>query len=107
MAGLIKRLLGGAQAGASNPWPEARQWAERSQHRFALGRGMEGFAIDVHNAGGDLRIEWAPSQRNYIRGQELRIRADIGQARGLQMMAATCELLRRLERDVFEQFTEG
>jgi hypothetical protein len=107
MAGLIKRLLGSGESAVTNPWPEARQWAEHAQHRFALGRGLEGFAVDVRSDGGDLRLEWAPSQRKYIAGQELRIRADIGQARGLQMMAATCELLRHLEREVFEQFTEG
>jgi hypothetical protein len=107
MAGLIKRLFGGAGARGPDPWPEARQWAENSKHRFALGRGMEGFAVDVRADSGDLRIEWAPSQRKYIDGQELRIRADIGQARGLQMMVATRELLQRLEREVFEQFTEG
>jgi hypothetical protein len=107
MAGLIKRLLGGGELAATNPWPEARQWAERAGHRFALGRGIEGFVVDVQGAAGDLRIEWGPSQRNYIAGQELRVRFDIGQARSLQMMVATRALLRRLEREVFEQFTEG
>jgi hypothetical protein len=92
----------------AGPWPEVRRWATAAQHRFAIGRGGEGFVIETAAASLACRIEWGPSQRNYIVGQELRVRIEVGQAAaGLQMLAATRAVLDRLESDVFDQFTEG
>jgi hypothetical protein len=107
MSALFKRLFNGEQEAAAAGWPEARRWAESAGHRFAVGRGGEGFVAESHLAGANFRIEWGPSQRNYIAGQELRVRADVGPATDMQMLAATRPLLERLERDVFEQYTEG
>jgi hypothetical protein len=115
MSGLIKRWFGGggsagdrAPAAPAADWAEVRQWAAGEGHRFAKARGGEGFVVEVGSgAGANARIEWAPSQRNYISGQELRVRADVGAADGVQMLVATRALIARLEKDVFEQFTEG
>jgi len=107
MAGLFKRWFGREADAPAGQWPEARQWAANAGHRFAPGRGGEGFVIETHAAGAGCRIEWGPSQRNYIAGQELRVRADVGPATDLQMLAATRELMTRLEHEVFEQFTES
>jgi hypothetical protein len=99
-----RMLCADAPAG---PWQEVRRWAEGAGHRFAIGRGEEGFVIETQTTAAPCRVEWAPSQRNYIIGQELRVRADLGAAGDLQMLACTRELLGRFEHDVFEQFTEG
>jgi len=106
MTALFKRWLGGDQPAAAG-WAEAQRWAERAGHRFAIGRGGEGFVVESQGAGADFRIEWGPSQRNYIAGQELRVRTDVGPATDVQMLATTRALMARLERDVFEQYTEG
>ena len=89
------------------PWHEMRRWAEGAGHRFAIGRGEEGFVIETQTTATPCRVEWSPSQRNYIVGRELRVRADLGATGDLQMLASTRELLERFENDVFEQFTEG
>jgi hypothetical protein len=107
MAALFKRLFNSEQENAAAGWPAARRWAEGAGHRFAVGRGGEGFVVESQGAGPAVRIEWGPSQRQYIAGQELRVRADIGPATDLQMLVATRALMERLERDVFEQYTEG
>ncbi len=107
MAALFKRLFNSEQEAAVAGWPDARRWAESAGHRFAVGRGGEGFVVESQTAGTAFRIEWGPSQRNYIAGQELRVRADVGPATDVQMLAATRPLMERLERDVFEQYTEG
>lgn len=106
MATIFKRWLNSDQQAASAGWPEARKWAVDAGHRFAIGRGGEGFVIEGQASDAALRVEWGPSQRNYISGQELRVRSDIGPATDLQMLVATRELLGRLEHEVFEQFTE-
>ena len=107
MSGLLKRLFNGEQEGTAAGWPESRLWAERAGHRFAVGRGGEGFVVESQSPGASFRIEWGPSQRNYIAGQELRLRAEIGPVADVQMLVATRRLMERLERDVFEQYTEG
>lgn len=102
---IFNRLLS-AEAPAA-PWHEVRRWAEGAGYRFAIGRGEEGFVIETQTTAAPCRVEWAPSQRNYIIGQELRVRTDLGAVTDLQMLASTRELLGRFESDVFEQFTEG
>ena len=107
MSALFKRWLTSDQEAAASGWPEARRWADGAGHRFAVGRGGEGFVVESQTAGATFRIEWGPSQRNYIEGQELRVRADVGPATDVQMLVATRQLMERLEHDVFEQYTEG
>ena len=107
MSVLFKRWLGSDQDAAASGWPEVRRWAESVGHRFAVGRGGEGFVVESQAAGAGFRVEWGPSQRNYIAGQELRVRTDVAPASDVQMLVATRPLMERLERDVFEQYTEG
>ncbi len=107
MSALFKRLFNGDEEAAGAGWPDVRHWAENAGHRYAVGRGGEGFVVESQVAGSGFRIEWGPSQRNYIAGQELRVRVDLGSASDVQMLVATRQLMERLERDVFEQYTEG
>ena len=106
MTGIFRRWFGSGDARSAGPWAEVRRWAEGAGHRFAIGRGERGFVIEPEATSGAWRIEWSPSQRSYIVGHELRVRADVA-ASDLQMLAATRELFERLEHAVFEQYTEG
>jgi hypothetical protein len=54
------------------------------------------------------RAEWGPSQRHYIDGSELRVRADLGSVgTDLQMLLLGRNLATLLEQEVYEQATEG
>jgi hypothetical protein len=89
MSALFKRLFNGDEDAAVADWPDARRWAENAGHRFAVGRGGEGFVVESQAASSGFRIEWGPSQRNFIAGQELRVRVDLGSASDVQMLVAT------------------
>lgn len=105
MPSFLRRWFGSTHGGSADAARGVREWAAAQGHRFATIKGGEGFVIEP--AGGAWRAEWGPSQRAYIEGMELRVRADIGEAGDLQMLAATLPLVTRLEREVYEQFTEG
>lgn len=87
-------------------WDAVADWAEASGHGFKRARDGDGFAVDAR-APKVWRLEWGLRQRHYIQGYELRVRADIGAAVGLQMALLSRALMQELEREVFEEFTEG
>lgn len=107
MRNLFRRWFGAAHDAAGDVSSPVREWAEAAGHRFAPARGGEGFVIESATEGTAWRAEWGPSQRDYIEGMELRVRADIGDAGDLQMLAIARTLVGQLENEVFEQFTEG
>lgn len=105
----MKRLLqrwfapGSCEAG----WAAVADWAEASGHAFKRARDGDGFVVDAR-APKAWRLEWGQRQRHYIEGAELRLRADVGGATGLPQMALLSRaLMQELEREVFEEFTEG
>jgi hypothetical protein len=67
----------------------------------------EGFVIDGRLGATPWRLEWGPSQRPYIQGQELRIRAELGLSPELQVVLMNRALQEKMERDVFDQYVEG
>jgi hypothetical protein len=104
MLGSIKRLFGG---GASQQgWDAVAQWAQQHGRVFKRTREHDGFVVETPGDDG-WRLEWGPSQRDYISGGELRLRAELGAAPELQMLAISRALMEALERQVFEEFTEG
>jgi hypothetical protein len=80
-------------------------WAHALGHHFKRSRDADGFIVEAHDAG--WRLEWGPSQRRYIQGQELRLRAPLNGGAGLQLLLLTRDLLDLLEKQVFEQYTQG
>ena len=103
----IKRLFsGGAAAPAQDGWDGIAPWAQSKQYAF---RGVqhEGFVIDGRLAATPWRLEWGPSQRPYIAGQELRIRAELGLPADLQVVLMNRQLQEEMEKAVFEQYVEG
>lgn len=79
-------------------------WAHALGHHFKRSRDADGFIVEAHD--GSWRLEWGPSQRRYIQGQELRLRAPLTGGAGLQMLLLTRGLLDLLEKQVFEQYTQ-
>jgi hypothetical protein len=88
-------------------WAAAADWARSGGHRFARSRDGSGFVVEPGPGGAGWRLEWGASQRHYIDGPELRLRAEAGPPGDLQMLIATRALMSSLEQQVFEEFTEG
>lgn len=101
----FKRLFAGP-ARPATPWDGVAAWAEARQFAFRAVQ-QEGFVVDGHLGSQTWRLEWGPSQRPYIHGQELRLRAELGLGSALQMLLLNRELQEQMERDIFEQYVEG
>ena len=101
----LKRLFNGDTPPADD-WAGISPWAESRQYAF---RGVpnEGFVIDGRLGATPWRLEWGPSQRPYIQGQELRIRAELGLGSDLQLVVMNRVLQEQMEKDVFDQYVEG
>lgn len=111
MALPFRRWFGGAAATAEHDAASAlRELAHDQGWRFAVPRGTPSGWV-VQPAQGDAlawRAEWGPSQRNYIVGHELRVRAELGSVgTELQMLLIGRALATLLEQEVYEQVTEG
>ena len=87
-----------------------RDWVRSRGWRIAVPRG-EPTGWVVHPAQADAlawRAEWGTSQREYIPGHELRVRAELGSVgTDLQMLLIGRALATLLEQTVYEQVTEG
>lgn len=95
-----------ARANAAR-WRSVADWAEQRGGAFRQNRDASGFQIEQSKVTpGSLRIEWAPSQRSYIEGHELRMRCELGLHADLQMMVLARSLMERLEKAVFEAYTD-
>jgi hypothetical protein len=105
MRNLFRRWFGAPRPATDDALQDVRTWATAQGYRFAPSKGGEGFVVE--SIAGGWRVEWGPSQRGYIEGFELRLRADIGESGDLQMLLASRQLVTRLEREVYEKFTEG
>lgn len=81
-------------------------WAEKRQYAFRHVRGVEGFVIDGRVGTVPWRLEWGASQRPYVKGFELRLRAELGLPAHLQVLVLNRELQDGMEREVFDQFVE-
>ena len=88
-------------------WRSLSDWADARGAVFRQARDGRGFQIEQPKALlGPLRIEWGPSQRAYIAGTELRMRVELGLHSDLQMMVIARDLMERLEKAVFEAYTD-
>ena len=101
----LKRLFTGSGA-SSDDWDGIVPWAASKQYAFR-GVQSEGFVIDGRQGATPWRLEWGPSQRPYIQGQELRIRSELGLGSDLQAVLMNRLLQEKMEKDVFDQYVEG
>jgi len=102
----IKRWLGGPAKADVPHWDGVAPWAESHQYGFRAVPG-EGFVVDGRLGATPWRLEWGPSQRPYIEGQELRLRSELGLGSDLQMLVMNRRLAEQMEKSVFDQFVEG
>ena len=102
----IKRWLGASPVQIPG-WGELSSWARAQQHQLRAVREPEGFVVDGRSGETSWRLEWGPSQRSYIEGPELRIRAELAVPRELQALVLNRELMAALEKAVFDQYVEG
>ena len=102
----FKRLFSGGAAAPADGWDGIAPWAQSKQYTF---RGVqnEGFVIDGRLGATPWRLEWGPSQRPYIQGQELRLRSEMGLASELQLVMMNRVLQEAMEKAVFDQYVEG
>jgi hypothetical protein len=82
-------------------------WAKGRGLQFRGVREGDGFVIDGQRDATAWRLEWGPSQRPYVAGNELRLRADLGLPSDLQVLLLDRPLQERMEKTVFEQYVEG
>ena len=105
----IKRWLSsplGAVPEVPGAWNGIAAWAREQGHGFRNVQG-EGFVVDGRADNTAWRMEWGPSQRPYIDGNELRVRADVPLVRDLQAALLNRCLQEAMERAVFEQYVAG
>lgn len=117
MLNALKRWLQ-PQAQTTPSWGDVAEWAQARGHVFKRIREGTGFVVDGRLGGASpagahavaaptWRLEWGPSQRFYISGQELRLRAELHAPPDLQMLILSKTLMRALEDETFESFTDS
>lgn len=105
MLGSLKRLF--ARGRVAESWHEVQQWARGQGYEFRRAREDSGFVIEGLLHAKSWRLEWGPSQREYIIGPELRLRIELGLPNGMQLLVLARPLMLQLERDAYEKFTDG
>jgi hypothetical protein len=102
----IKRWLSGGTPAPAREWEDVAPWAESQKYMFR-GVQSEGFVVDGKLGPTSWRLEWGPSQRPYVAGQELRIRSELGLGSDLQVVVMNRVLQSQMEKAVYEQYVEG
>lgn len=104
----LKRWISGASADAE--WGGLPDWVKQQGWDIKRVREVGGFVIDgaMDGAAGQLpwRLEWGPSQRDYITGRELRMRMELQLPADLQMLLISRPLMEVLEKAAYEHFTQ-
>lgn len=80
-------------------------WSQRRGERLKRVRGDVGFVIEGRFADRALRVEWGPSQRDYLLGRELRLRYELGLPSWLEMLVVSRDLAEQLEVRTFDDLT--
>jgi hypothetical protein len=105
----LKRWFSGAKKSAVDAGTSeaVASWAEARQYSFRGVREDDGFVIDGRLGAAPWRLEWGPSQRSYVQGRELRLRAELGLGSEVQALLLDRPLQEQMEKAVFEQYVEG
>jgi hypothetical protein len=103
----LKRLFSRAPA-PGREWDELAEWARLHQFQFRPVRGDDGgFIVEGRVGALPWRLEWGPSQRPYVEGAELRLRAELGLPSDLQVLVLDRLLQATIEKAVFDQYVES
>lgn len=103
----LKRLFSRAPA-PGREWDELSAWASSRQFDFRPVRGDEGgFIVEGRLGAMPWRLEWGPSQRPYVEGAELRLRAELGLSADVQALVLDRQLQATVEKAMFDEYVEG
>jgi len=105
MLDVLKRLLRGSSA-SDLARAALSAWCAEQGYTLRSVKQSEGFVIDGPAGPAAWRLEWGPSQRRYVKGQEMRLRCEPGLAPGLQALVLDKPLQQEMEREVFEEYVE-
>jgi hypothetical protein len=107
----IKRWLSGPSRDADGSGTSGidafKGWSRGAQVHLRTPRDAEGLIVDGKVDGVPWRLEWGASQRPYVLGKELRIRAELALPGDLQVIVLNKVLQEVIEKAMFEQFVEG
>lgn len=106
MLDALKRLFARTSS-EPRKWDAMARWAAERQRHLKPSKDDGGFVIEGHADNVPWRLEWGPSQRPYVKGMELRIRAEPGMPVDLQLMILDRHLQASMEAAVFDQYVEG
>ena len=84
-----------------------RDWARERGAVYKVPRQGHGCVIENCSRHFPARLEWGDSQRDYIRGAELRLRLEAGLPETFEALVMTRTLAERLEQQAFKQLTRG
>lgn len=100
----IKRWM--ARKGIGHPFPAIVQWATSQGWDVKARPEGDGLIIDSRVPGDTWRLEWGPSQRPYIQGFELRLRAPLADGDAVHMLVMSRRLMQALDAELFKQYTD-
>ena len=103
----FKRLFGSRGEDHEPDHGNVAEWAKGRGFGFKRVRGDAGFVIEGQLDGKPWRIEWGLPQRDYILGNELRLRMELELASDAQMLLLSRPLMDALERKTFEEITDN
>jgi hypothetical protein len=88
-------------------WPAVERWALACGCEYRRARDGGGFVVEGRYEGRAWRLEWGPSQRQYISGQELRLRMDLPLPAHMHLLLLSRELMNSLESATFDRYTDN
>lgn len=101
----LKRLFSHGPAAPRRK--DIESWAEQRHFGYRPARDADGFVVEGHFGAVPWRLEWGTSQRPYVIGNELRLRADVATPGDVQLMLLDRPLQDAMEKAIFEQYVEG
>lgn len=92
---------------ASAAHAEVATWARQRGHVFKRVGEDDGFVVEGGRSPLAWRLEWGPSRRRYISGQELRLRLEPRLPPQVQALVMSRPAMVELERKVFAEYMDS
>lgn len=105
---MFRQLMGWMGRGRQDAWQDKRLRSWAADQGWEVRSANPGQSLVLESVAGSprTRLEWGPTQRFYIGGPELRMRAELPSTWTAQLVIMNRSLRRQLEREVFEEFVE-
>jgi hypothetical protein len=101
----LQRLLGSRHEATADP-QVLDAWAEARGHRLKRVRNADGRVVEFDWEGRRGRLEWGPSKRAYLVGQELRVCIEAGLPQHLEMLLMSRSLAQRLDSQAYQTLVQ-